>query len=66
MQLTINGHSKHFADSMTIEDMVKEVGADVTQIAVEQNRVIIPRSQFAATQLRDGDTIELVEFVGGG
>ncbi len=66
MQLTINGHTKTLSDDATINDMIEAVGADATQIAVEQNRVIIPRSQFAKTQLHDGDTIELVEFVGGG
>jgi thiamine biosynthesis protein ThiS len=35
-------------------------------VAVEYNLTILPRDQFAATLLQDGDTLEIVQFVGGG
>ena len=36
------------------------------RVAVELNREIVPRSQWDETQLRDGDHLEIVHFVGGG
>jgi sulfur carrier protein len=35
-------------------------------VAVELNREILPRVGFADQRLADGDTLEIVQFVGGG
>jgi thiamine biosynthesis protein ThiS len=64
--ITLNGKPYHCSEGTTIHDMIAKVGADVAHIAVEQNHIIIARSQFAKTVLHQGDTVELVEFVGGG
>jgi sulfur carrier protein len=34
--------------------------------AVEVNRTLVRRSDFATTALRDGDVVEIVTLVGGG
>lgn len=36
------------------------------RIAVELNEEILPKSNYAATVLKDGDVVEIVNFVGGG
>jgi sulfur carrier protein len=36
------------------------------RVAVELNRDIVPRERWADAQLRDGDRLEVVHFVGGG
>ena len=36
------------------------------RVAVELNRNIVPREQWAETQLSEGDRLEIVHFVGGG
>lgn len=36
------------------------------KIVVERNRDIVPAGTFAETALQDGDTLELLQFVGGG
>ena len=36
------------------------------RIAVEMNRDIVPRAEYASRPIRDGDRIEIVQFVGGG
>lgn len=35
-------------------------------IAVERNGSIVKRSDYDKTVLQDGDTVEIVQFVGGG
>ena len=35
-------------------------------IAVERNGSIVKRSDYGKTVLQDGDTVEIVQFVGGG
>jgi len=36
------------------------------RVAVELNREIVSRAQWSGTQLKDGDRLEIVHFVGGG
>lgn len=66
MQVQINGEMKTLTASATIADMVQELGLDMSKIAIERNREIVPRSQFAATGLSANDQIEIVHFIGGG
>jgi sulfur carrier protein len=46
--------------------LVAELGLGARRIAVEVNRDIIPRDEYTNYRLRPGDTIEIVQFVGGG
>ena len=39
---------------------------DIKRIAVERNGDIVPKAQYGETVLQDGDSIEIVSFVGGG
>jgi thiamine biosynthesis protein ThiS len=51
---------------MTLADLVAELGLGTKRIAVEVNRDIIPREDYATCRLNAGDEIEIVHFVGGG
>lgn len=67
MQLLINGQSKQFAqERMTVSDLVDQLQATGKRIAIERNGLIVPRNQFAAVLLTDGDRLEIVGAVGGG
>lgn len=65
MQLTINGEKKEIKAG-TLTGLLADLGVDVTQVAVELNQAIVPKSQYDATTLSAGDAIEIVEFIGGG
>ena len=39
---------------------------DIRRVAVELNGDILPKSQYENTILQDGDSVEIVSFVGGG
>jgi sulfur carrier protein len=67
MQIIVNGKPKQFEiSSMTIADLVAELNIVGKRIAVECNGEIVPKSQYAASQLTDGDKLEVVGAVGGG
>ena len=66
MRLTVNGETREAPDSATLSDLLASLGIDGRRVAVERNREIAPRSQWAETQLQDGDALEIVQFVGGG
>ena len=65
MNLTINGENRAFSVE-TLSGLVTELGMKADRVAVELNREIVPREQWAQTLLHDGDRLEIVHFVGGG
>lgn len=67
MQLIINGKSREFdIASFTVADLVCALSLEGKRLAIEWNGEIVPRSQFAETQLSEGDKLEIVGAVGGG
>jgi thiamine biosynthesis protein ThiS len=68
MKLQINGEGRDFsaAAPFTLSALVETLGMKADRVAVELNRDIVPRDRWAATQLREGDQLEIVHFVGGG
>lgn len=65
MNITVNGKPVETTGS-TIQLLLEQLGLDCRQVVVERNREIVPRECFAEEHLADGDTLELVHFVGGG
>ncbi len=66
MLLEINGEARDFPDGLTVASLVAHLGMKLDRVAVELNREIVPRSNWEATHLQDGDKLEIVHFVGGG
>ena len=66
MRLTINGKDQTFDESLTLAQLVEQLGIKGDRVAVELNREIVSRAQWPETQLNDGDHLEIVHFVGGG
>lgn len=63
--IKINGENKNLNRINLLEYLQKE-GFQVTKIAVELNGEIIKKIDFENTFLQDGDSVEIVSFVGGG
>ena len=63
--IQLNGESRT-TTATDIAALVRELGLVPEKVAVEHNGEIAPRSQLADTPLADGDTLEIVHFVGGG
>jgi sulfur carrier protein len=66
MHIFINGEDKSFADSLSLAELIEQLGMKGDRVAVELNREIVSRAQWAETTLNDGDRLEIVHFVGGG
>lgn len=64
--LRINGTEREFTPGMTILALLEQMNYNVARVAVECNGGIIPRRQLAETEVKDGDILEVVSFVGGG
>ncbi|MBP1572911.1 MAG: sulfur carrier protein ThiS [Oscillospiraceae bacterium] len=63
--VTINGEEKN-VQGKTVASYLNENGYDIKRVAVELNGDILPKSQYEGTALKDGDSVEIVSFVGGG
>ena len=50
----------------TLGEYLAENGYDVRRIATERNGDIVPKGAYDETILADGDSIEIVSFMGGG
>ena len=61
----VNGEPLDIAGK-TIAEYLATTNYDVKRIAVERNGDIVPKAQYGETVLQDGDSIEIVSFVGGG
>jgi len=66
MHVFVNGEPKTCAEPTSLSALIEILGMKGDRIAVELNREIVPRMQWSATQLHDGDRLEIVHFVGGG
>jgi sulfur carrier protein len=69
MKLQINGEDREFAPAetpFTLAALVEQLGMKADRVAVELNRDIVPRDRWPATNLKEGDRLEMVHFVGGG
>ncbi|MEK1904465.1 MAG: sulfur carrier protein ThiS [Pseudomonas sp.] len=66
MHIQLNGEPFELADGASVADLLVCLDAVGKRVAVELNLDIVPRSQHAATVLRDGDQLEVVHAIGGG
>jgi thiazole synthase len=65
LSLTVNGEIRR-SSAASIAQLVIELGLNPAKVAVERNGVIVARSTLAEVSLADGDSLEIVHFVGGG
>ncbi len=66
MRLIINGEERSFSSVANVARLIEELGIKGDRVAVELNREIVSRTQWADAALKDGDRLEIVHFVGGG
>lgn len=64
--ITVNGDARRVPADLTVAGLLDHLGLVGGKVAVERNKEIAPRSLFNEMMITDGDTIEIVRFVGGG
>ncbi|MDP3296326.1 MAG: sulfur carrier protein ThiS [Thermodesulfovibrionia bacterium] len=66
MRLKLNGTDLEFQDGITVAGLLKNLEIEPAKVAVEVNLKIIKKQDYQEQILKDGDSIEIVNFVGGG
>jgi len=66
VNITLNGDPLDVPGPVSVTALLESLAIDVRRVAVEHNLVILKRATFDQTLVREGDTLEIVNFVGGG
>ena len=61
----VNGEPKDIAGK-TIAEYLATTNYDMKRIATELNGDIVPKAAYTDIVIKDGDSLEVVSFVGGG
>jgi thiamine biosynthesis protein ThiS len=64
--MRVNGKEQELGARAALADFLRAEGYAPERVAVERNGVIVPRPDYGAVMLEEGDTLEIVHFVGGG
>ncbi len=66
VQIIVNGDRVDVAGPLTVTELLSRLEIDPRRVAVEHNLAVLRRAAFGDTLVRDGDQVEIVNFVGGG
>ena len=66
MELRINGTDSEVQDGITVSGLLETLKIESVRVAVEVNLQIVKKCNFSDHVLKDGDSVEIVNFVGGG
>ena len=66
VKILLNGDPYEIAEPVTVSGLLARLEIDARRVAVEHNLTVIKRGAFEDTLVKDGDEIEIVNFVGGG
>jgi thiamine biosynthesis protein ThiS len=64
--VTVNGDQRQLEEGITVAGLLDALGLHPRLVVVEHNREILDAGVLDATEIREGDNVELVHFVGGG
>ena len=66
IEVTINGEKRGVPAGMTINGLLDYLNVKKAAAVVEHNRVVLKQRENDSVTVGEGDTIEIVRFVGGG
>ena len=66
MQITVNGRTEKVPTGSNLRALIEQLGLAGTRLAIELNKEIVERDRWSNGQLEEDDSVEIVEFVGGG
>jgi len=66
MQIILNGKKVETKEGSSIVELLTQLGIGLERVAVEVNMDIVPKAKYDSKILAEGDSVEIVHFVGGG
>ena len=65
-KIQLNGEPFQAQAGLSVGALIRQLELRPARIAVELNRVVVPKAEFERRMLSDGDVVEIINFVGGG
>ncbi len=67
MKITVGGEKKEYSEGTTVQALIQAENVENPEyVTVSINEEFIQRDAFDSTQLKDGDAVEFLYFMGGG
>ncbi|MFI1418078.1 sulfur carrier protein ThiS [Streptomyces sp. NPDC020731] len=66
MNISVNGEHRRFAPGTALDLVVKSLTKAPSGVAAALNETVVPRAQWPATPLSEGDRVEVLTAVQGG
>ncbi|MEA2027549.1 MAG: sulfur carrier protein ThiS [Campylobacterota bacterium] len=66
MQIILNGQNKEVESGISLEELITSLNLQIKVMASAVNMEIVKKEDWNNCQLKEGDKIDLLDFVGGG
>ncbi|HEX9113679.1 MAG TPA: sulfur carrier protein ThiS [Nitrospirota bacterium] len=66
MNISLNGEKKTVPDNITVMGLLEFLNIQHQRVAVELNMQIVKKDKYSVISVREGDSLEVVSFMGGG
>ncbi|HYE87130.1 MAG TPA: sulfur carrier protein ThiS [Vicinamibacterales bacterium] len=66
MTITLNGDPRELSGPLSVSALLAELEIDARRVAVELNLHVVKKAAYDSSVIREGDEVEIVNFVGGG
>ncbi len=66
IKIIVNGKQLQVIPKFSLKSLIVKLKMPLNKIAIELNRKIIDKKRISKIQLKNGDNIEIVHFIGGG
>ena len=66
MKIQVNGEDRDVPEGMTVAALARHLDVRPDRVAVEVNLQILDRQEFDRREVREGDHVEIISFIGGG
>jgi sulfur carrier protein len=65
LRLTVNGEILEKTNARTVMELLNELQIGPGHVAVEVNLSIVKKADYSTFRLKDGDKVEILNFIGG-
>jgi thiamine biosynthesis protein ThiS len=65
-EIVVNGEARRIPQDQTLDQVLRYLGVNPEQVAVEKDRSIVRKGDWSSTLIQAGSNLEIVQFVGGG
>jgi len=66
MTIRLNGDPREIEGPLSVSTLLEHLAIDARRVAVELNLAVVKKAAYDSSVIKDGDEVEIVNFVGGG